>query len=68
MFAIEIKKLWCEFLYDEELTEQEILESIESIYTYIKLNSEEVTSLLNRYSMRENNYMTINVFNLGFEK
>ncbi|TYS09270.1 hypothetical protein FZC70_12235 [Bacillus subtilis] len=65
---MEIKKLWCEFLYDEELTEQEILESIESIYTYIKLNSEEVTSLLNRYSMRENNYMTINVFNLGFEK
>ncbi|MEC2073992.1 hypothetical protein [Alkalihalophilus marmarensis] len=68
MFVIESQKLWCELFYDESLTEQELLESIESIYTYIKQNPKEVTNLLNRYSMREHNYMTINLFNLGFEK
>lgn len=68
MFVIESQKLWCELFYDENLTEQELLESIESIYNYIKQNPKEVTNLLNRYSMRENNYMTINLFNLGLEK
>lgn len=67
MFLIESEKLWCEFRYDRDLTEQELLESIESIYKYIKNNPREVTNLLNRYSMRKNNSMTINLFNLGFE-
>ncbi|ADP34535.1 hypothetical protein [Bacillus atrophaeus] len=63
----ESQKLGCELIYDESLTEQELLESIESIYNYIKQNPKEVTNLLNRFSMRDNN-MTINLLNLGFEK
>ncbi|UGB30961.1 MULTISPECIES: hypothetical protein [Bacillales] len=68
MFLIESEKLWCEFRYDEDLTEQELLKSIETIYTYIKQNPKEVTDLFNRFTMRENNYMSINLVSLGFEK
>ncbi|UAL52287.1 hypothetical protein [Metabacillus dongyingensis] len=68
MFIIESRKLWCELSYDEDLTEKELIEGIETVYNFIKQNPKEVTYLFNRYSMRENALMTINLFNLGFEK
>lgn len=65
MFIIECEKVWCELKYDENLTEKELLEGIESLYNFVKKNSNEVTDLFNKYSMRDDVSMTINLFNLG---
>lgn len=66
MLAIDSHKVWFELNHDDEVTEEEFLEGIESLCKYVKENTEEVTDLFNRYMMKENVRMTINLPNKGY--
>jgi len=52
--------------YEEEVTEEEFLRDIESLYQYVRGNPKKVTELFNRYGTSNNTRMTISLLPLGY--